>query len=139
MRIAVFVVHPSTLLRYLLYSVFAFRSCLIVRFDGDLTIHEALGILGGFGLGVYVGWEDAVHLSREFGGELGASDQLDVWRRRGLRTFFQNSSTLLWGSCFLTLMGDSCTDCGAGWEFSKSAASPGSLMLLACAGSGRPC
>ena len=81
MRIAVFVVHPSTLLRYLLYSVFAFRSCLIVRFDGDLTIHETLDILGGFGLGVYIGWEDTVHLSRELGGKLGASDQFDVWIR----------------------------------------------------------
>lgn len=81
MRVAVFVVHTSTLLCYLLYSVFAFRSCLIVRLYGDLTVHETLGILGGFGLGVYIGWEDTVHLSREFGGKLGASDELDVRRR----------------------------------------------------------
>lgn len=81
MRIAVLVVHTSTLLRYLLYSMFAFRSCLIVRPYSNLTVDDALGTLGGFGLGVYIGGEDAVYLARELGGELGASDEHDAWTK----------------------------------------------------------
>lgn len=81
MRISVFVVHTSTLLRYLLYSMFAFRICLIVRLHSDLTVHNALGILGGFGFGVDISWQDAVYLARELCGKLVASDELDVCTR----------------------------------------------------------
>ena len=79
MRIAVFVVHPPTLLRYLLYSMFAFRSRLIIRLYSDLAVHDTFSVLRGFGLGVYIGWEDTVYFAREFGGELDESDELDVW------------------------------------------------------------
>lgn len=79
MRIAIFLIHTSAFLRYLLYSMFAFRSCLIVRLFRNLAVDDALGILGSFGLGVDIGWENAVHLAREFGGELGTSDELGVW------------------------------------------------------------
>ena len=78
MRIPVLVVDTSTLLCYLLYSMFAFRSCLIVRLSRDLTVDDLGCILRGFGLGVYIGWENAVYFAREFGGELVASDELDV-------------------------------------------------------------
>lgn len=81
MRIAVLVVHTSTLLGYLLYGMFAFRSCLVVRFYRNVPIHDALVILGGFGLGIYIGWKDTVYFSWELGGELGASDELDTWTR----------------------------------------------------------
>ena len=50
--------------------MFAFRSCLIVRLPSDLTVYHTLGILGGFGLRVYVGWKNAMHLAREFCGKL---------------------------------------------------------------------
>ena len=138
MRIAVFVVHTSTLLYYFFYGMFAFRSCLIIRLYSYLTVHDPLDVFGSFALGVYVRWENAVYLAREFGSKLNASDELDMWTRCGTHTFFQNSSTLLCGSCFLTLTGESCTDCGAGWGLSKSAAMPGSLMLFACEGTEKP-
>lgn len=58
--------------------MFAFRSCLIIRLYSDLTVRDAFGILGGFCLGVYIGWEDTVYLTRELGVELVTSDELDA-------------------------------------------------------------
>lgn len=79
MRIAVLVVHTSALFRYLLDSIFALRSCLIIRLYGDLTIHDTLSTLGSLGLGVNISGQNAVHLAREFGGELETNDELKLW------------------------------------------------------------
>ena len=128
-RIAIFVVHTAAFFCYLLHSVFAFRSCLIVRLYNDLTTHDALCILGGFGLGVDIGWQDAVYLAREFCGKLEGTMSLLYAYVRDVHTFFQNSSTLFWGNCFLILTGEPWTDCGASIEFSAPPASPASLML----------
>ena len=69
-RITVLVVHTSALLRNSLYSMFAFRSCLIVRLPGYLTFHNTFDIFGGFGLGVYVGWKNAMNFAGKFCGKL---------------------------------------------------------------------
>ena len=78
MRIAVLVVHTPALFRYLLNSMFALRRCLIVRLYSDLTVHDTLSGFGGFGLGIYISWQNAVYFAREFCGKLESNVKLDV-------------------------------------------------------------
>ena len=61
--------------------MFAFGGCLIVGLYSDLAFHDTLGILGGFGLRVDIGWQNAVYLARIFGGELGLEGELDICAR----------------------------------------------------------
>ena len=81
MRIAVFVVHTPALFRYFLNSMSALRRCLIIRLYSDLTVHDTLGGFGGFGLGIYISWQDAVYFAREFCGKLESNVELDVRAR----------------------------------------------------------
>lgn len=66
MRIPVLVVDPSTFLCYLFHCVPAFRGGLVIGFRSDLPLHEALGGLGGFGLGINIGREDTEYFPRVF-------------------------------------------------------------------------
>lgn len=81
MRIAVLVVHTPALFRYLLDSIFALRRCLIIRLYSGLTVHDTLGSFGGFGLSIYISWQNAVYFAREFRGKLESNVELDIGAR----------------------------------------------------------
>ena len=74
-------VHTPALFRYLLNSIFALRRCLIIRLYSDLTVHDAFGGFGGFGLGIYISWQNAVYFAGEFCGKLKSNVELDVRAR----------------------------------------------------------
>jgi len=70
MRVPVFVIDSSTFLCYLFNCVLAFRGGLVIGFRSNLPLYEALGGLGGFGLGIYIGREDTEHFPWAFCCEL---------------------------------------------------------------------
>ena len=80
-------VHTPALFGYLLNSIFALRRCLIIRFYSDLTVHDTFGGFGGFGLGIYICWQNAVYFARELCGKLKSNGELDVRARWMIGTY----------------------------------------------------